>query len=312
MNFAPNWLKSNFSVKLGLFFLASLLWFLVVTERNFESVLNIPIKVEGLSEDKCLLKPVADIAKVKVKARGKSLLQLRLISKSFLRLDLSNIEGKESVKLGTEHVVMPRGLEVTPVDIIHPDSIYIELDDLAEYEMPIRPQIKTVPSPGYTVTGHIELEPSTVTVRGPKSLLANYKAIESVPDAMKDIKRNTTILLDLMLPEVFGISVVPDKVNALIRIERLGERTIIGVPIKVKNAPPNREITLQPSSVDIKITGGVSVIAELTLDDLTASVDFNRYRPDRGNGVKVIITSSKPIDIVRSEPEDVFFIVRRL
>ncbi len=312
MNFIPRWLQSNFPVKLGLFILASLLWFLVVTERSYESVLKIPIRIEGLPENKCLLKSVADIAEVKVKARGKSLLQLRLISKSYLFLDVSKISDEGSIKLRTEHVVIPRGLEVTPIDIINPDSITIELDDLAEIQVPIRPQIKTIPSPGYTVLGHIELEPSSVTVKGPRSLLTNYKAIESAPAEMKDIRRNTAMLLDLMLPEMFGVTVTPTKINALVRVERLGERTIIGVPIKVTNSPRRRRITLQPSSVDIKITGGVSVIAELTLNDLTASVDYNDYHPGRGNSVKINITSSKPVDIVRFDPEEVNLIVRRL
>ncbi len=312
MNILPHWLKNHFPVKVGLFMVATLLWFLVVTERSYEYVLEIPINVERLSPDKCLAKPIVEFAGVKVQAHGKSLMRLRLISKSYLRLDLASIKDKQVIYPNTDMVEMSSGLDVVPLEVMYPDSISIVLDDYVEVQLPIRPQIRTIPTAGYTIAGHIELDPSTVLMSGPRSKISKFKGIESTPVEMVGIRRNTAVILDLILPDLFGISVIPEKVSALVRIERLGERTVVNVPIKIKNPPSRRIVVIQPSSIDVSINGGVSVIAELTKDDINVWVEYNDFHQSVGGRVKVYLDSAKPIEIIKYEPEEVKLIVRKI
>ena len=79
MDIVPNWLRRNFRVKLGLFILAVILWFMVVSQRTYEYNIAIPIKVDGLRPDKVVVNELPHEVEIKVEALGRELLRLSLI-----------------------------------------------------------------------------------------------------------------------------------------------------------------------------------------------------------------------------------------
>ena len=72
----PHWLKDNFRIKIGLFCLAILLWFLVVTEKTYDHVTEIPIVPTQVKVGKMITNQIPEVALVKFRATGKEMLKL--------------------------------------------------------------------------------------------------------------------------------------------------------------------------------------------------------------------------------------------
>jgi len=311
MNLIPKWLRSNFRIKAGLFVLATLLWFLVVSQRTYEHVLAIPIHMTGLKSGKVLVNQVPQIAQVKFEAQGRELIFMKFGSQPYLNLDLSTINSFYSFKLKPDLVEMSSGMNAHPVEIIEPDSIEILLDERLELKLPVVHQIAAKPADGYTLIGGIEIEPTEVTVTGPRTNIVRLESLKTRPHEMEKVKRNTDIILDLEIPEIFGIKVEPESVKGSVRVERLGERKIERIPLIVINEPRGRQVVVDPLYVSVEVKGGISMLSELTPDSISAWVNFREYDMSEGGKAPVRLKLPEKVEVKSINPEEVRLIVRR-
>ncbi|MDP8240613.1 MAG: hypothetical protein P9X24_16095 [Candidatus Hatepunaea meridiana] len=312
MNFIPCWIRDNFRVKLGLFILATLLWFLVVSQRSYEHSLTIPIQITGLKSGKLIVSEIPEEAKVTFHAQGRELMRMQFYTRPYLRIDLSTISRFYTFRPHLDMVVVPGGLDAKPIDVISPDSIFIKLDDKLELALPVSPRITAVSAAGYTFVGDFEIKPPEATIIGPRSQVVRLDSLETEAVELGKVKRNTVLDLDIILPaNVYGARIIPLQVKALIRVERLGESKINQVPIRVINTPRGREVVIDPVSVDVEVTGGISNISNINADSIRAWVDFREYNMTKGGRAPVHIETSLNVGVRGITPENVRLIIRR-
>ena len=311
MKILPRWLRENFRVKLALFLLAALLWFLVVTERTYEYALDIPIKLEGIRESKVVMNQVPDMARVKFHGKGRELLQLQVLSNPYLSVDLSTINYFYTFSSQLDMVVIPGGLAAVPLEILAPDSIPVMLGDRIELTLPVSPDVRAEPLAGYAIVGDYVVDPSEVEVVGPRQKLAWTREVRTVPAKFGGLKRNTELQLSLVPPYKYGTVLSPSQVKVLVRVERTGERKISNVPLTVINSPPGREVIVDPVAVDVVVSGAVSLLSDVKAEDLNARVDFREYNPARGEPVKVHVDLPEHLELKETSPANIRLIVRR-
>ncbi len=306
-----SWLRTHYRIKISLFVLAIILWLLVVTERIYEYSFEIPIIVSEVKKEKMLIKDTPKWALVKFQTSGKELLRMQFLNKPELHVNLSTINFEYNYPLKPDMVVLLGGVNAIVLDIVSPDSVLYLLDDKLERKLPVQPVIELNTTSGYTQVGEISVDPDSVLVIGPRRKSISIKKILTSKTEVSDGKRNTEIEIDLVIPSVYGISVEPTKVKALIKIERIGEKEIIGVPIEVRNKPGDRVVLVEPASVDVNISGAISVISKLEKDDLNAWIDYRDYNPRRSNQVPIRLYIEKEVEVGSLLPENVRLIVRR-
>ncbi len=311
MDFLPRWLRDNFRVKLGLFILACLLWLLVVTQHSYEYSFEIPIKTVGLKPGKVISNKLPEFARVKFQAQGRELFRMQFFNHPHLLLNLSTISHFYTFKPRPDMVVVTGGFDAQPVDVITPDSITVILSDKLELKLPVSPQVSAQPAAGYTFAGEFEIIPSQVMLTGPREKIVRLTSVKTTAVELEDVKRNTELQLDLDLPDIYGLSAFPSQVRVLVRVERLGERKIGRVPVKVINVQRGREIIVDPLTVDVVVSGGVSRISALEADSIKAWVDFRKYDRMKGNRAAVLVETPDRVDLVKVAPADVRLIVRR-
>ncbi len=311
MKLLPRWLRDNFRIKSGLFLLATLLWLLVVTQRSYEHLIRIPIVVVGLKPGKVIVNEIPALAEVKFHAQGRELFRMQFFNHPYLRLDISTISYFYTFRPRLDMIVVTGGLNAQPIDVVTPDSIQVVLGDRFELKLPVSPRIKALPAAGYTFVGEVEVNPPEVKLIGPREKIVRLTSIKTTAVELEDVKRNTELQLDLELPDIYGLKVIPPQVKALIRVERLGEHEIKRVPLKVINIPRGKEIIVDPLTVDVKISGGISLISKLEADSIKAWVDFREYDMVRRGSAPVHVELRKNAEVLQIKPADVRLIVRR-
>ena len=133
-------------IKLGSLLLAVLLWFFVVTDIEYFFDLEIPLKVEGLTEDKALNNEIPQVIKGRFRGKGHSLLWARMTlpaSETGLVLDLTKTKNTQVYYLDKYFVdhpdrfILPRDYNLDLIHIVEPESIWVSVEVMAHKEMNI-------------------------------------------------------------------------------------------------------------------------------------------------------------------------------
>lgn len=197
--------------------------------------------------------------------------------------DVASVTGSVNVdgaKEGIEELVavVPRdaegrlvpGLQWTPEQV----SVSIWVRKRARYkpDVEVVPDVRGDPAPGYRMAS-VEVEPSTVTLAGPQSVLDELPGfVRTMPIS---ITGATTVLAErtpLTMPTnvvVVGVDFVTVTVDIL---PILSSRTMTSV-VGVQGLSPGLVAVLSPSVVDVILEGPDSRLAELTRDDIQAFVN---------------------------------------
>jgi len=172
----------KYKTHVAAFVFAILIWFLVITENYFESTLRVPIITTNLKAGTILTSSVPQTATVKFRARGRSLLRLLLFKEAKVVLDLERETGKRIVTMSIQDVVL-RGAsaDIEVMDLLVPDTVSLRVEPLHQKKVAIESHITVKTFPGYTIVDPTKIDPDSVTIEGPSSVIDQYTTIQTVP-----------------------------------------------------------------------------------------------------------------------------------
>ncbi|MFQ5823609.1 MAG: YbbR-like domain-containing protein [bacterium] len=275
----------NYKIKIVVVVFAVFIWFFVVTENDYEYVIEVPVNLVNIPHDKVILNELPNNAKVKIKGSGKTLIALSVGRGVRLDLDLSDVERSKTFFLDPEKDVFLSGFAGTiePEEIISPDSISVILDDLQNKKILVNAKIKAKTAPGYTIVGEVKINPDSVNIAGPKSIVSQIDKIFTQEVGYSDIKfdLNETVPLAALPSDKLNASV--KQVDISLNIQKLLEITINEVPVEVRNAPKNTIVHVVPSALSLVLEGGGDLLNSISRDDIVAYIDYARVKNAPGN-----------------------------
>lgn len=299
----------NYKIKIILFFIATLVWFHAVTEIHYEYALWIPIEPVNIEAGKVIENKIPPKVLVKFGGKGKSLIYLRTKDVKLV-LDLSNAGQHVNVALKKENVKIG-GLPVEVLEIIKPTSLEVILGKLEAKFVPVVSNISVEPMDGYTLVGGIKLQPDSVVVEGPQRLVGKINEIQTEKKQYKGVKRDIAGEIKLVSFSDERITVTKRKVNFFADIQKLYEKKITDIPVKVINVPSRVKVTVVPSSLDLTVQGGIDLVTGLTKDDILAYIDYRRSRSTNGESYLATIVTPKEIRFTEVFPKSFKLIIER-
>lgn len=306
--YIPESLRRNYKVKLFSVVSALFIWFYVVTDNYFEVTIPVPLQLVNFPEGYILANEIPSTVKVLFRGSGKSLLSFYYRDKS-IELDLYQMRQSAIFRLGIGMINgMSPGVNIAPLRIVEPDSVLVKLDQYAVRQVPVLANIELDVIDGYTQVGNLHLEPDSVQIQGPKAVVDKIDFIETESKSCKKLARFVEGRVDLLPPESKMVQFKTSQVRYAADIQRIGERYISGIPVQVLHTPKGAHVSVVPSTLSLKLQGGVSLLAELKKEDITASIDYNsRYRY-HGRGIPANI--KLPNEITFSDVHPKFFELR--
>ena len=218
---------------------------------------------------------VPDQSRVLVAGRGKDLLQLD--ANAFVlkiqpvghsgsavihRLSLSDIENRAADS------------RIQVQQIVHPKEISIEIEVHVERQVSVEPDVQIQIAEGHTLVGRSTVDPTTVTVSGPSTQVAELQVIKTRPLLLEDAREDIQRQLVLEEPSGTRITIEPNEVTFKADVQILAEDVIEGVPVRIRNLDTTTVIAV-PSRVRVKVRGGIDIIAALDPEkDLDLTVDY--------------------------------------
>jgi YbbR domain-containing protein len=192
-------------------------------------------------------------------------------------------------------------VEDARITIIDPPSIDLEWEDVISRQIPVQASISGQPAPGYVVKGEPEVEPPTLTVRGPTSLIEVMQFARLAPFDVSGLSEGThrrRIAIDAPPSRVRFIGPTSAGVSVAIA-RRLSEAKFENRPVEVVGVVG---ATVVPRTVDVTVFGPPEIVRALKADqvvpraDLTAIPELNLTR----HGTAVVKLS---VELVKAEAE---------
>lgn len=187
------------------------------------------------------------------------------------------------------------GKEVTDSRIsLSVNTAKVSITILATKEIPVALSTTGEPAAGYVATGEINCAPAVVTVAGRSSTLADVREIV-IPAEELDLTGATadvTKLIDVRgyLPD--GVSLTSTngeefngKVAVTVKIAPLVDitRAVDSSRVQILNVPEGYNVSLNPdSSVTIKMRGLQENLDQVSVDNLTCTVDISKWMDQTG------------------------------
>jgi YbbR domain-containing protein len=313
INFLHNskWLR-NYKIKLFSLLGAFIIWFYVVTNNNYDHTLDVSIRLINKPSGWILKQPIPSKVKVLFRGTGKDLISFRFREKH-IDLDLHQKKGGITFLISPDDIVkgIPLGMSLTPLRIVEPETVRVELDRYAEKKVPVTSDITLISMRGYVQVGDVGFEPDSLVVSGPKSLLNDIIKISTEKKEYRNLVRDVKEKVDLSPPpwETVHYSIKNVKFHA--DIQRLGERVVKNIPIRVINVPRYiKNVKVMPSTLTLTVRGGVNLLSVLKKEDIQVTIDYRTQRFNIKN-VKAAIKLPDDIDFTNAKPKFFELVVER-
>ncbi len=167
------YILNNLRLKLLALFFSIALWFFVGGQRDAQVGFLMEVDLAGAPQDMVMVGEAP--GQVEVRLSGpQGFINNLSPSQVQLMLDVSSAkEGKNTYRIDSHDIVVPRGIEVENVS---PSSFDIRFERLMTVMMPVRVNFAGTPAMGFQAI-NLKAEPSEVKVYGNKTTVANTRRI---------------------------------------------------------------------------------------------------------------------------------------
>lgn len=272
----PGPIRRNIGLKLTSVLLSVIIYLHVYTDRVHETKLWLPVEFKGRPDSLAVTGPPPARALVLLRGRGKELLKLRW-RVPVVEIDLSGAaSGRFNHSLSVADVKMTAASEATPLAILEPRLVTIELDRITTRTLPLALRFTGALPAGYLL-GEIRMDPSQVTVRGPSKLLPVLDSLEVGPVDLRGLRGRAEGLFTVRVPSP-DLAAVPPQVRVELGVYRAVVREIGGINVRVL-ADSMLVGHSKPERATLQISGWRESNQALEVDDLEVIVDARGLGP---------------------------------
>ena len=278
----------DWGIRVGAVLLACFLWFHAVTEHTYTREVNIRLIVENpplvnTSSNRSIIiaNKVPERILVQVKGHGKDILLveeedfvLRLRtegevnSRRTYRFQLDQIEKRDAE------------LDVQVEEIIAPSELEVHFDLRVERTLPVVHNIDVQVAPAHVLVGPLSIEPSHVSIVGPRSIVDTIKSVTTDTLRLDNVSEDVDqeVPLSTGVDNLWTLGQPSVRVRADVQI--LADNDMAGVPVEIRNAD-GRRLRADPEFVMVKVRGGVDVVSNLNpQEDLDLYVNYVPFQEE--------------------------------
>ena len=313
--------KFNQRVIIFSFFLivATVIWYLSKLSHEYTTTLSYPVRYVNPPKGKIMVgEPLRKIS-LRVKAFGYTLLRCKMsaalnpIEFDFNKLPIRSMDGSFSrqyilTSRARNSIVSQFGSDIV-IESIEPDTIHLEFAYVVEKTVPVKADISIDLDRQYMLSGPFLLEPKTLTISGPKSIIDTIHEVKT--KHIKLVKLNQEFQKNLSLVPIHQVNFSNRNVLLTIPVEKFTELTL-KIPLEVENEPLGSKLTLIPSSIDVKCNVVLSRYFSITPSLFKAVVDYNQIGQSLNSKLKVrFITIPETVNLIDYNPKYIEYFIEK-
>lgn len=205
-----------------------------------------------------------------------------------------------------------RNITFSSINVISIDrDIQLQLEQGASKKVPILAIDSLSFAVGYHPSHPLRLEPDSVVIEGPISLVNTIHTWKTTPLLLKNLKNTTLQTIALEKPPL-ELALNVTQVKATVEVEQITEKSMF-VTLNVRN-PPSDSVKYFPETVKITCTVGLSDYNKIDTSDFVVEIDLSKVSLKQGKHTVPIHMVRQPLQAltVQFTPKSAeFFIFKR-
>ncbi len=299
-------------VKIASTFIATTVWFFIVTGGTFDYEAPIQITCPGTRNDYIVTNDYQKTGKVLLRGQGIHLLTYLLFNEGKLRIEPNWEPGLHTIHPTLENISLSgNAKKISVLKYLEPDSLQLNIEKLETKSVKVKTEIFLKPQNGFTIVDEVKVEPEEVLIRAPKSMIDSIDTIQSKRLELSDLKYPIERQLELIDPQIQHLDLLTTKVTVSADVQKLMEKQINNITVKVKNLPPNVTALVIPSNLSLVVQGGVNVVFPINETDIDAYIDYQKQRPNSQQNFPAYIKPLPGVRFTNIEPQRFKIILKR-
>ncbi|NQW27761.1 MAG: hypothetical protein HQ474_07595 [Flammeovirgaceae bacterium] len=273
---------------------ASTFWFFRALNKDHSALISYPIEFVFDKDQAVVMSPLPDVIKIDINSRGWNIFRRTLLfSIEPLRVELENPSEVLFLTRSFLTPIIEEQLQGLKINYILTDTLYLNIERKVSKEINLKvDSLNLSIENGHRVTSPILIEPNSVTLTGPESIINSLESDYYFLPKERNIDENFS--RPIKIPIIFEniLSFSPNEVRVSFKVSEVSNFTIT-VPIELKNFPPNRPIQLLDSAITLVYIVEKSVGARFLPDDFQIVLDYELRQSDT---VAIPILKKYPLD----------------
>lgn len=275
----------NIVLKITALIFGIALWFLVISQKDFQLSLEAPLQFVKLPESMAIASKPPQTLSIKVEGRSWDLIRLQHQYKNkqnviSMVVDLQKAElGGTRIHLDSKNFVAPNFPDIR---FVEPENqllfVDMDLDTRIHRNVPIKPNIQFNAAQGYLLADQPKITPEELKVSGARNALTR----------IIDIPTDSIIFDSLTSSQKFNVpldfSVLPAFVNpsdstiqVSVNIQKMETKTYNNIPVNLIGFYDKTKYYLDPDTVSVEITGGKQALDSIAAGNILLVLEYNRF-----------------------------------
>ncbi|CAN5382884.1 hypothetical protein BH23BAC2_BH23BAC2_14660 [soil metagenome] len=308
------WIRRG-PLKTFLFFLgfSAVIWVFVQFSKQYTITVDLPLSYINVPMDKLLGEENPDKITLRIRDYGFNLARYRLFPPT-VEIDASMASeeaGQLIYNLEQQKPEIVNQLNISFDELAFvQNSLRINFEQKAVKILSIVSNLELGFAVGYSALEEIRIEPDTVRVSGPGSILDTLEEVGTVPLRINNINKDLKGKVKLDTEGLERLTFFSDEVNYSLRTDKFTEGKI-EIPIELQNVPEGNNISVFPKEVVVYYQVSLNDFDKIKPTSFKVVVDFRNEIPREGYLLAQVVQKPALVNNLRLSENRIQFVVKR-
>ncbi|MFH0735963.1 MAG: hypothetical protein V1773_00140 [bacterium] len=285
------------------------LWGTISLSEEYFTTIKIPVSFLTSDDSSAISNISNEEVTISVKGQGWQLAKLSLTKNLSFAVRIKNRFGNQVVSSRSELENNPWFTTNFQLTEINPERLSFHVEKLRSKYVKIVPDIQLTYKEGFGIVDIEKLNPDTIKIFGPLSLLKDIDYIKTEFYQFENLDKKVRERLDLKPMKLIKYST--NFTTAAFDVQKIVDKVFENIKIQVEDLPVSFNLHLIPNSITIKLRGGINVLGKMTNEDLSAFVSFRTAFNDTLGYLEPIIKNPAFSSIIDIQPKKVEYIIKQ-
>ena len=311
-NQSSNTLKTKSKIKLFLVFsfISFLFWIFTKFSKNYSELVFFEVKYENIP-DLILVDSEYNIIEGYINSSGFQIFLYRLMPKTlFVDISLADFQiSKGEIDLSSQRRSLDDQINGSFLSF-ETDKLFFNYSSLKTKKVKVKIDSKFEFASGYSNMNDQKIEPDSIVISGPDSIIENIDVLITEPIEMQNISNDIQMTVSV-LNNYSNVLIKPSKVFFKESVKRFTEQDF-EVLINIINAPDSIEIKLFPEKVNLTSSFPIEYIDKLRSSDFELVFDYFKTENGQFESISLdLINSPKMSKNTRWEPKTISYLFKK-
>lgn len=298
----------NIVLKITALIFGIALWFLVISQKDFQLSADVPLNFVKLPETMAIASKPPHMLNITVEGRSWDLIRLQQSLRDPKQNSIAMVVDMQQSELGSTRIHLDEKNFVSSgfpdIRFVEPENqlmfVDLDIDTRITRNVPIKSVVTFNAAQGYLIADEPKVTPEEVLVSGARNALTRIIDIPTDSiffDTLRTSQEFTVPLNFSMLPSFVNPS--DSLVKISVDIQKMDSRTYNDIPVNLIGFFDKDTFSVEPKQLSVEITGGNQVLDSITAQNIEVLMEFNRFAIEDADSLSPTVKLSLPAHINR-------------